>query len=165
MKIDTVFIDEILTGILVESKIVEDKIVVSKIEVLTTEELKIVEVTISMTDDTNSLVEEEGGYNSMDKKEGGYSSVDEVVATFVIDTLSCEGAKSDWTFDVSMVVVTMKLAKAIFELDVATDLTRECGNEEINFVATLTRSVSSSSCLASLVASSSLSSSTSSLSK
>ena len=51
--------------------------------------------------------------------------VDEVVATSIIDTLSCEGEKSDWTFDVSMVVVTIKLDEAVSELDVATNLTRE----------------------------------------
>ena len=46
--------------------------------------------------------------------------IDEVVDTSISDALSYEGAKSDWTFDVS-VVVTIKLAEAVFKLDVATD--------------------------------------------
>ena len=103
--------EEVITKV---SKTEVDKIVVSKIEVLTTKEQKIVEDNASITDDTNSVVEEEGCY----------SLVDEVVVTSINDVLSCVGEKSDWTFEVS-IVVTIKLAEAIYKLDVATGLDEE----------------------------------------
>ena len=84
VKNDIVPTDGILIGILDESKTEVNKTVVSKIEVLTVEEHKIVEDDVFTADDCNSVA----------KKEGGCSSVDEVVATSIIDTLSCEGEKS-----------------------------------------------------------------------
>ena len=88
VKIDIVLTNGILIGMLVESKIEEvinevsktevDKIVVSKIELLTAKELKIVEDIVSITHDTCSVAEEEGGC----------SSIDEVEVTSIKDTLS-----------------------------------------------------------------------------
>ena len=125
VKIDIVPIDGILIGMLTESKIdilidvskvVENKTIESKIvelkTILTVEEHKTVEYSILTT------------YADSRTKEGiGCSSVDEVVDTS-IDALSCEGAKSDWTFDVSA-VVTIKLAEAVSKLDVTIDFLGE----------------------------------------
>ena len=123
VKIATILTNGILIGMLVESKtevltkvskIEVDIIVESKIVVLTIEEHKIVEHTISIADDPNLVAEEEGCW----------SLVDEVVDTSINDVISCEGEKSDWTFDV-YVVATIKLAEAIFKLDVAASLVGE----------------------------------------
>ncbi len=127
MKIDIVPIDGILISMLtesktevltevsktVEAKIVESKIVVLKI-VLTTEEHKIVKHTVSIVDDVDLRVEEEGGC----------SLLDDVVDTSKNDVLSCEGAESDWTFDVST-MVTIKLAKVFSKLNVASNFLGE----------------------------------------
>ena len=107
VKICTMPTNGILAGTLTKSK-TEVLIEVSKIEVakivLTIEEHKMVEYTISITIDANSVAE------------GCYNLVDEVVDTSISDVLSYEGEKSDWTFNVSM-VVTIKPIEAIFELD------------------------------------------------
>ena len=115
--------DGILTGMLTESKtevltevskIVVGKIVESK-TVLVAEEHKMVEHIVStIADDADSVAEEEGCC----------SLVDEVVDTSINDVLSYEGAKSDWTFDVS-VVVAIKLVEVIFELDDVASLAGE----------------------------------------
>ena len=124
VKIDIVPTNGILTGMLVESKIEEvitevsiaevEKIVKSKIVVLIVEEIKIVEATTSIANDINLVAEEEGGCNL----------VDEVVDTSINNVLIYEGVKSDWKFNVS-IVVTIKLVEAISELDVAANLTGE----------------------------------------
>ena len=121
MKNDTIPTDGTLTGIFDKSKTdvgktkvsttkvstEVDKIEVSKTRVLTTNEHKIVEDAKIIDVDHNSIIKE------------GCSSVDEVVATSTIDTLSYECAKNDWTFDVSIGVVTIKLVEDISELDVS----------------------------------------------
>ena len=124
VKINIVPTGGLLTRMLVESKTEKvitkvsifevDKIIESKIVILIVEEHKIAKDIASITDDINSVVEEEGCY----------SSVDEVVVSSINDVLSCEGAKSEWTFDVS-IVFTIKLAKVVFELGVATGLAGE----------------------------------------
>ena len=125
VKIDVAPIDGILNGILIESKIdiltdvskfienrtIESKIVELKI-VLTTKEHKIVEHVV-LTANVELRTEEEVGC----------ISVDEVVDTS-INALSYEGEKSDWRFDVS-IVVTIKLAKVVSKLDVDADFFRE----------------------------------------
>ena len=115
----------ILTRVLTESKtniltyvskVVEDKTVESKIveleTVLIAEEHKIVEHVV-LTKNFDSRIEEEVGCNL----------VDEVVDTYT-NELSCEGAKSDWTFDIS-ILVTIKFVEAISELDVASNFLGE----------------------------------------
>ena len=122
VKTDIVLTDGVLTKMLDESKIDEIKIEVSKtkvdkigeitMDVLITEEVRIVEVIVSMTNDTNSVAE------------GVCSSEDEVEITYVIDTLSSVGAKSDWTFELSTIVI-IKLVEAISKLDAADGLVGE----------------------------------------
>ena len=125
IKTDIVPIDGILTRMLTKSKIgiltdvskdVENKTLESKIMELkivhTVEEHKIVEHVVLTT-----------YVDSGTKEEVGCISIDEVVDTS-IDALSCEGAKSDWTFDVS-IVVTIKLAKVVSILDVAANFLGE----------------------------------------
>lgn len=118
VKIDIVPIDGILTVMCTKSKIevlIEvSKTIVAKIVVLTIEEHKIVKHPVSIVDDYNLGVEEEGGC----------SLVDEVEVTFVNDVLSYVGEKSDWMFEVP-VVVTIKNVEDVSKLDVATGLLGE----------------------------------------
>ena len=101
VKINIVLTDGILIEMLEESKINEVKTIESKVEVdkigeLTAKVLKTIEVKIGevKTEELNSVAEEV------------YNSVDEVEFTNGNDTLSVVGMKTDWTFEVSIVVTT-----------------------------------------------------------
>ena len=156
-KIGRVSIDEVPTEKLEESKTGLCKNEVSTTEVLTnvvkiglltriftievhtTRKLKIIEA---------DEVEVVGVYNSID--EGGCCLVQEVVATSVIDALSCVETRGDWSYDVTDSVFAITLVEAFSKLDVAI-LYGEWGSEAITSATIWTESSSSSSCLASLV--------------
>ena len=96
--------DKLLTGV-VELKTVVFTILESRAEILT--EVSKTEVL------TAGKLDKEVG---IEVDTGDYNLVKEVVATSVDDTLSC--ASDDWTFDVSVEVVTIIL-EVISGLDVA----------------------------------------------
>lgn len=123
VKIDIEPIDGILIDMLTKSKIevlievsktVVAKIEESKIVVLSAKEHKIVEHTISIVD----------VYNLGAEEDGSFILVDEVEVTYVNDLLSYVGVKSDWKFEVP-IVVTIKLVEVVFEIDVAIGLLGE----------------------------------------
>lgn len=122
MKICIVPTNGILIGVLTKSKIeiFKTKVLIGVfttevakiVEFKTIEELKIVDLTVSTIFDANLVTE------------GCFILIDEVVDTSISDVLSYEVVKSDWMFDVSM-VVTIKPAKAISKLDDVASFARE----------------------------------------